>query len=88
MGPLTMEENAVEGSRKQLGHALGKVPEVEPVAVAIFGGVVDPQKLHFPFSHMQASDVRDWDAIRAWADEVAEKLTAGFSFLLDSVAAV
>jgi menaquinone-dependent protoporphyrinogen oxidase len=77
MGPLTMEEKDVEGSRKQLDHALAKVPEVEPVAVAIFGGVVDPEKLHFPFSHMPASDVRDWDAIRAWADEVAEKLAAG-----------
>ena len=47
------------------------MPEVEAVSVAVFGGVVDPAKLPFPFSHMEASDARDWDAIRAWAEEVA-----------------
>jgi menaquinone-dependent protoporphyrinogen oxidase len=76
MGPLTMEEADVAGSRKQLDHALAKTPDVELVSVAIFGGVVDPGKLHFPFNHMPASDARDWEAIRAWADELAESLDA------------
>jgi menaquinone-dependent protoporphyrinogen oxidase len=76
MGPLTMEEREVESSRKQLERALAKVPDVEPVSITVFGGVVDPAKLRFPFSHMPASDARDWDAIRAWADEVAERLEA------------
>lgn len=40
-------------------------------ATAIFGGVVDPSKLRFPFSRMGASDARDWDAVRAWSNEVA-----------------
>ena len=44
------------------------------VAVAIFGGVVDPRKLSFPFNHMPASDARDWEAIHAWTDEVADLL--------------
>lgn len=74
MGPLTMEESDVAGSRKQLDHALGKTPDVQPISVTIFGGVIDPEKLHFPFSHMPASDARDWDAVRAWADEVAASL--------------
>ena len=74
MGPLTMEDSDVAGSRKQLDHALAKTPDVEPVTTAIFGGVIDPDKLHFPFSHLPASDARDWDAVRAWADEVADTL--------------
>jgi menaquinone-dependent protoporphyrinogen oxidase len=74
MGPLTMEEHDVEGSRKQLDHALAKTPELEPVSVAIFGGVVDPAKLRFPLNHMPASDARDWPAIRAWATELGRTL--------------
>ncbi len=72
IGPLTTSDEDVAGARKQLDHALEKTPELEPVAVAIFGGVVVPDKLHFPFSRMPASDARDWETIRAWADEVAE----------------
>jgi menaquinone-dependent protoporphyrinogen oxidase len=74
LGPLTAAEHDMEGSRRQLDHALEKVPEVEPVAIAVFGGVVDPRKLTFPFSHMPPSDARDWEAIHEWADEVADLL--------------
>ena len=74
MGPLTTSDSDVAGAREQLDHALAKTPELEPVAVAIFGGVVDPEKLRFPFSRMPASDARDWETVRSWADEVTEKL--------------
>ena len=39
--------------------------------VEIFGGVVDPRELHFPFSHMPATDARDWAEIESWAREIA-----------------
>jgi menaquinone-dependent protoporphyrinogen oxidase len=77
MGPLTTEAKDVESARTQLDHALAKTPAVDPVSVAVFGGVVDPAKLHFPFNHMPASDARDWAAIEAWADEVAETIGVG-----------
>ena len=72
MGPAPATDEALAESRAQLDRALAKVPEVEPLAVTIFGGVVDPSKLSFPFNRMPASDARDWDAIRSWADEVTE----------------
>jgi len=74
LGPRTLDDADVEGARAQLGRALEKVPEVVPVATAVFGGVIDPTKLRFPFNRMEASDARDWDAIRAWAGDVAEAL--------------
>jgi len=74
MGPRTLAESDVEESREQLGNALAMVPELEPVSVAVFGGVVDPAKLRFPFNRMPASDARDWDAIHAWAQDVAKQL--------------
>jgi menaquinone-dependent protoporphyrinogen oxidase len=77
MGPRTMEENAEAESRAQLDKALEKVPEVRPVAVAVFGGVVDPKSLRFPFNRMPASDARDWAAIRAWAGSVGEAFGYG-----------
>jgi menaquinone-dependent protoporphyrinogen oxidase len=71
MGPKTLAEADVAASRKQLDHALETVPELTPAAVAIFGGVVDPSKLRFPFKRMAASDARDWDAVAAWGHELA-----------------
>jgi menaquinone-dependent protoporphyrinogen oxidase len=76
MGPRTTAPADIEGSRRQLDAALAKEPQLEPVSVAIFGGVIDPAKLRFPFRNMGASDARDWDAIRSWADTVGELFTA------------
>ena len=70
MGPKTLAETDVASSRAQLDHALAGFPKLEPASVAIFGGVVDPSKLHFPLNRMPASDARDWSAIEAWAVEV------------------
>jgi menaquinone-dependent protoporphyrinogen oxidase len=74
MGPMDLEEKSVEGARKQVDRALAKVPDVQPVSVAIFGGVVHPGELHFPFNHMHETDARDPEAIRAWADDIAAVL--------------
>jgi menaquinone-dependent protoporphyrinogen oxidase len=71
LGPKTMSAADVAASRKQLDHALASVPELKPAAIAIFGGCVDPSKLHFPFKRMPASDARDWDAIGAWGHDLA-----------------
>jgi len=77
MGPRTMEEHDAEESRTQLARALARVPEVAPYAVAVFGGVIDPHTLRFPFNRMPASDARDWEAIRAWAADVARAYDYG-----------
>jgi menaquinone-dependent protoporphyrinogen oxidase len=74
MGPQTGAAEALAESRTQLDKALQKAPEVEPRAIAVFGGVIDPAKLRFPLNHLPASDARDWDAIEAWADEVGAVL--------------
>jgi len=66
-----------EGSKAQLGKALAKVPEVDPYAVAVFGGVIDPHVLRFPFNRAPASDARDWSAIRAWATGIAGAFDLG-----------
>jgi menaquinone-dependent protoporphyrinogen oxidase len=75
MGPKTLAGDEVAASRAQLDRALAAHPELHPGPVAIFGGVVDPGRLRFPLNRMPASDARDWDAIRTWADEVAAVLT-------------
>jgi len=77
MGPRTLDERDVEASRTQLGRALAKVPEADPFAVAVFGGVVDPHVLRFPLNHIPASDARDWDEIRRWAAELADTFDYG-----------
>jgi menaquinone-dependent protoporphyrinogen oxidase len=61
-------------SRKQLDHALLKEHDLEPRVVAVFGGVIDPERLRFPFNHMRQTDLRDWPAIHAWAAALPEEL--------------
>jgi menaquinone-dependent protoporphyrinogen oxidase len=75
MGPHTLADADVASARAQLDGALAKVKDVSPSAVAIFGGVIDPTTLRFPLSSMHASDARDWEAITAWANEVAAIFT-------------
>jgi menaquinone-dependent protoporphyrinogen oxidase len=67
LGPKTAEEHDLADSRAQLERNLEKLPGVHPCAIAVFGGVVDPAKLHFPLNRLPASDARIWDVIRAWA---------------------
>jgi menaquinone-dependent protoporphyrinogen oxidase len=73
MGPLKMEPADVDASRRQLDRALAKEPELTPMSVRIFGGVIDPAKQRFPFTHMDAADARDWNAISAWAEELVRR---------------
>jgi menaquinone-dependent protoporphyrinogen oxidase len=76
MGPQDLEPEHVAESRAQLARALAAVHELEPRSVAIFGGVVDPKRLPFPLNRMPAVDARDWDAIHAWARDVAAGVRA------------
>jgi menaquinone-dependent protoporphyrinogen oxidase len=73
MGPRTMADEDAARSRAQLDAALAKEPTLRPLATAVFGGAFDPAQHRFPFNRMPASDVRDWRAIRAWAEEVATR---------------
>jgi len=75
MGPRTMKAEEVAASRAQMEKSLAKVPEVEPLATAVFGGVIDPRTLRFPLSRLPASDARDWDAIRKWASDFGKAAT-------------
>jgi menaquinone-dependent protoporphyrinogen oxidase len=78
LGPFHAEEKEFQGAREQLDKELAKFPWLTPQAITIFGGKFDPQKLTFPHNlipalkNMPASDVRDWTAIRAWANDLAE----------------
>jgi menaquinone-dependent protoporphyrinogen oxidase len=74
LGPRTLAPDEVAASQSQLDHALAGVREVTPVSIGLFGGVIDPARLRFPFNRMPASDARDWDAIRAWARDLAQLL--------------
>lgn len=49
----------------QFDRALSKHPSIEPVSTALFGGADPPKK-------PPRRDIRDWDAIKSWADEIAK----------------
>lgn len=72
------DEEEWQDSWAQLKKALAKFPWLNPVALELFGGKYDPAKLGFPIKMLTgdepASDIRDWPAIRAWANNLIGKL--------------
>jgi menaquinone-dependent protoporphyrinogen oxidase len=80
LGPFHDEEKEWQSARAQFDKELAKFPWFDPVAHEVFGGKFDPTKLRFPMTlipalkKMPASDIRNWDAIRTWARNLAAKL--------------
>jgi menaquinone-dependent protoporphyrinogen oxidase len=71
-------------ARSYLDPMLDAVPQVKPVAMGLFAGVLDYSKLSFVVRMVMKSkmkkkgvpegDHRNWDAIRAWAGGLSPKL--------------
>jgi len=78
LGPLSASEVAMERSRRQLAKELSRYPWLKPVVMEMFVGKLDPTKLGF-FDRLgaRASDHRDWNAIRAWANALSAQLQRG-----------
>lgn len=82
LGPVhdPHEEKEWQDSSAQLNKELAQFPWLKPVALKMFGGKYDPANLRFPLSlfagQVPASDIRDWDTVRAWAAELTPRLTA------------
>ncbi|MGC9523752.1 MAG: flavodoxin domain-containing protein [Anaerolineae bacterium] len=80
LGPVhePYDEEEWRDSRAQLHKELAAFPWLEPVAVELFGGRFDPESLRFPinlFARAEpASDIRDWTAIRTWAEGLGTSL--------------
>lgn len=80
LGPTEDKAEDWTETRKQFDKVLSKFPWLKPVAVELFGGKFDPAKLTFPYNlipalnRMPVSDIRDWEAIQAWASSLVNKL--------------
>jgi menaquinone-dependent protoporphyrinogen oxidase len=76
LGPLSASEAAKRNSRRQLDVELAKYSWLKPIALEIFAGKYDPAKpgLNFFERFLPARDYRNWDAIRAWANELTAQL--------------
>jgi menaquinone-dependent protoporphyrinogen oxidase len=82
LGPFHNKVDELQSARQQLDKELAKFSWLKPAAVEVFAGKFDPVNLSFPYSlilplkKMPPSDARDWAAIRAWAEGVADVLKA------------
>jgi menaquinone-dependent protoporphyrinogen oxidase len=76
LGPLSTSDAAMVRSRRQLDKELERYPWLKPVTVGMFVGKYDPAKPGLGFFErlMPASDHRDWNAIRAWANALVTQL--------------
>lgn len=79
---LTMKEDTKESRRTVEGYLDPLAEMVKPVEVGLFPGVLDCDKLGFPWGTMirrakdefPEGDYRDWEAIRAWARHLHGRL--------------
>jgi menaquinone-dependent protoporphyrinogen oxidase len=82
LGPVhePHDEEEWRSSRAQLDKQMGEFPWLTPVAVELFGGKFDPATLSFPLNKLAgrepATDIRDWEAIRARAKDLKAILGA------------
>ncbi len=85
LGPIQGGEAEWQGAHAALNKELARHPWLMPVAVEVFGGKYNPAKLHIPdrliaslpaspLHGLPASDIRDWEAIRAWARDLVATL--------------
>jgi menaquinone-dependent protoporphyrinogen oxidase len=80
-GPIeTSGEDTWQEVRRQLDQELAKFPWLRLVSLEVVGGRHDPEKLRFPWNLIPALkgippiDLRDWDAIRLWAESLVPVL--------------
>jgi menaquinone-dependent protoporphyrinogen oxidase len=80
-GPISNgDEKEWQDVRSNVEQELARYAWFTPISVEIVGGKFDPTKLRLPWSllpalrNMPASDLRDWVAIRAWADRISPAL--------------
>lgn len=76
MGPKTSDPDDISSAREQLDLNLKRLPDVGAEPIAIFGGVIGPETLHFPFSRLPAVDARDWEAVATFVDAYAARFAA------------
>jgi menaquinone-dependent protoporphyrinogen oxidase len=83
LGPFNDKEDEWKEVRGELDRTLAKFPWFAPFTRRVFGGRFDPSRLRFPMSlipgmkKIPASDIRDWEAIRSWADELVRAMPRG-----------
>jgi menaquinone-dependent protoporphyrinogen oxidase len=85
LGPILGKSEEFDAARAQAEKHLAKCAWFKPSELQVFGGKFDVNRMPFPFSLMRhlpafpakdqpATDIRDWDAIRAWAGKIAGQL--------------
>lgn len=79
MGPLGDSAEEFDSVRKPFEDYVAKQSWLTPVSVRVFGGSLDPERLRFPHNlpamrNLGKRDVRDWDDIRTWGRELADRL--------------
>ena len=79
LGPFNDEEKEWQSVRAQLDKTLLEFTWLRPAGQAVFGGKYDPAQAPFPYylvpgmKKLPVTDIRDWDVIRGWAEEVGER---------------
>ncbi len=74
---LTMVDDTKENRETVLDYMepllLKIAPEIQPIGLGLFAGSLDPARQAIMVGEGPQGDYRDWDVIRAWAQEIGER---------------
>jgi menaquinone-dependent protoporphyrinogen oxidase len=84
LGPVENKPEQFAEARRQAETQLARHKWLRPVELRVFGGCWDVRRMNFPMSLLRflpaskisTMDVRDWEATRAWAREIAGQMDA------------
>jgi menaquinone-dependent protoporphyrinogen oxidase len=77
LGPTEDKEEDWKTIRGNFDQELTKYPWFQPVSKEVFGGKLDSSKLVFPYNlipgknQLPQGDLRDWNKIRAWTENLS-----------------
>lgn len=73
MGPTAPESEKPEdwqSMRERVARIADGIDGLRVASTAVFGGVIDPERMNWMFARMGAVDLRDRSAVEEWTDRV------------------
>lgn len=73
LGPLVAAAERPEdweAARTRLDATLARIDGLHLLDSAVFGGVIDRERMGFLFARAEEVDMRDWNVIERWVDEL------------------
>jgi menaquinone-dependent protoporphyrinogen oxidase len=77
LGPMVPQEERPQDwqdVRERLDRLVDRIDGLDVLETAVFGGVIEPERMNFMFARMGGRDLRSWSDIDRWTDGVLQRV--------------